>query len=149
VRELQTQVFPEYSSSGAYDCLDNCEWFNDDVMQLFIDCLLRGIPEPDSEASRSMEPPSMLRTGGILNEPQLDLSEVCILDPQNGKTILEAFETSNYVPCLKMTYRHCVKQVRELSVWDCVSSRPHSRSFFNCVMSSQSRLCARSGLSGN
>jgi hypothetical protein len=54
-------------------------------MQLFIDCLLWGIPDPDSEVSRSMEPPSMFHTGDILNGQQLDLSEVCILDPQNGK----------------------------------------------------------------
>jgi hypothetical protein len=57
-----------------------------------------------------MEPPSMLHTGDILNGPKMDLSEVCIFDPQNGKTILVTFETSNHVPCLKMLVKNCKSQ---------------------------------------
>jgi hypothetical protein len=76
-------------------------------MQLFIDCLLWEIPDPDSETTLIMEPPSRIRTGGILNGPDLDLSEVYILDPQNVNTILETFETSNYVPYLKILTKNC------------------------------------------
>ena len=47
-----------------------------------------------------MSPPSQIRDGG--NPLLLDLNEVCILDPQHGKIIQLAFETSDYTACLKM-----------------------------------------------
>ena len=97
VRAIVREVIPDVSS---YVCLDHGEWLDDEVMQLFVDCLLWGFPEPISEATKELAPPSMIRKGG--NGQLLDLSEVCILDPQNAKVILEAFRTSDYKSCLRM-----------------------------------------------
>jgi hypothetical protein len=47
----------------------------------------------------------MIRHGG--GGHLLDLSEVCILDPQNAKVILEAFRTSDYKACLRMLKQNC------------------------------------------
>ena len=92
-------------SLSQYDCLDQGEWLRDDVMHLFVDCLQRGIPEPQSDASQGVSPPSQIRTGG--NALLLDLNEVCILDPQHAKVIQLAFETSDYRACLKMLKGKC------------------------------------------
>ena len=74
-------------------------------MHLFVDCLQRGIPEPQSDASQGVSPPSQIRTGG--NALLLDLNEVCILDPQNATVIQLAFETSDYRACIKMLKQKC------------------------------------------
>ncbi len=91
LRAIVLELIPDASS---YTCLDHGEWLDDEVVQLFVDCLLRGFPEPTSEATRELAAPSMIRQGG--GGQLLDLSEVCILDPQNTKVILEAFRTSDY-----------------------------------------------------
>jgi hypothetical protein len=97
VRAIVREVIPDASS---YVCLDHGEWVDDEVVQLFVDCLLRGFPESISEATKELAPPSMIRKGG--NGQLLDLSEVFILDPQNAKAILEVFRTSDYKECLRM-----------------------------------------------
>ena len=102
VRAIVLEVIPDASS---YTCLDHGEWLDDEVVQLFVDCLLRGFPEPTSEATRQLAAPSMIRHGG--GGHLLDLSEVCILDPQNAKVILEAFRTSDYKACLRMLKQNC------------------------------------------
>lgn len=99
VRDLLREQLPGVSLS-QFDCLDRGEWLHDDILHLFVDCLKRGIPEPQSDAALGVSPPSQIRDGG--NPLLLDLNEVCILDPQHGKIIQLAFETSDYTACLKM-----------------------------------------------
>ncbi len=65
-----------------------------------VDCLLWGFPEPNSDDTKDLTPPSLIRIGG--NRQLLDLSEVYILDPQNAKVIVESFRTSDYNACLRM-----------------------------------------------
>jgi hypothetical protein len=114
VRDLFQQQLAG-TSLGQYDCLDQGQWLDDDIMQLFIDCLERGIPEPQTDATHNVVwtftdtttwcGSSQIRSGG--NGLLLDLSEVCIVDPQNTKNIQLTFETSDYTACLKMLKKNC------------------------------------------
>jgi hypothetical protein len=53
VRDLFQQQLAG-TSLGQYDCLDQGQWLDDDIMQLFIDCLERGIPEPQTDATHNV-----------------------------------------------------------------------------------------------
>jgi hypothetical protein len=86
------------------------------VIAALIDCMKRGIPEPDSTAAITMEPPSALR--GIVtgkHDRCIDLDEVCILDPAMSRKILSAFQTGDYGDVLRVFSKQCkFKTVRRI-----------------------------------
>ena len=86
------------------------------MIAALIDCMKRGIPEPDSTAAITMEPPSALRgidTGK--HDRCIDLDEVCILDPAMSRKILSAFQTGDYGDVLRVFSKQCkFKTVRRI-----------------------------------
>jgi hypothetical protein len=89
---------------SMFACLNPGTWIDDNVISLFIDCLRRGMPEPSSDASREVQPPSMLHTSkGI----QLDFSEVCILDSQHARLILTASQDGDWRKVFRILAGFC------------------------------------------
>jgi hypothetical protein len=113
------QILLEHSSRASlsdFQSLLGTEWLEDSVIAALIDCMKRGIPEPDSTAAITMEPPSALRgidTGK--HDRCIDLDEVCILDPAMSRKILSAFQTGDYGDVLRVFSKQCkFKTVRRI-----------------------------------
>jgi hypothetical protein len=113
------QILLEHSSRASlsdFQSLLGTEWLADSVIAALIDCMKRGIPEPDSTAAITMEPPSALR--GIVtgkHDRCIDLDEVCILDPAMSRKILSAFQTGDYGDVLRVFSKQCkFKTVRRI-----------------------------------
>ena len=92
--------------AGIFEVLDDNEWFNDSVLSTFVDMLQRGMPESSSDGSRIMEPPSTVHTQGKLSWC-IDWGEVCILDPQNVKTIVRVHKSKDFTSTLHMMTKKC------------------------------------------
>ena len=85
------------------------EWLADPVIFTMIDCLKRGMPLPDSETARTMDPPSALRGGHDANKHprSIDLEQVCILDSVVSRKILIALQTGDYADVLRIFKHQC------------------------------------------
>ena len=85
------------------------EWLADPVIFTMIDCLKRGMPLPDSETARTMDPPSALRGGHDANKHprSIDLEQVCILDSVVSRKILIALQTGDYADVLRIFKHEC------------------------------------------
>ena len=105
VREFQVESMPELDIT-PYWCLDNGEWLNDEVIHQCIQLIQQGMPQPTSDGARNCAPPHADRDGG----PSLavDWDEVCILDPQNAKQIMAAYQTRDYSRVLKFMQAKCL-----------------------------------------
>ena len=108
-----------------YWCLDNGEWLNDEVIRQCIQLIQQGMPQPSSDGARQCAAPHADRDGG----PSLavDWDEVCILDPQNAKQIMAAYQTRDYSRVLKFMQAKCLfKSVKRIVLplntsWDSIA----------------------------
>ncbi len=88
------QILSECNSPvvlSDFECLLGTEWLSDSVMAVMIDCLKRGIPQPVSDVTSTLEPPSRLRICILGKSARfIDLDEVCIFDSAMIRRILMA-----------------------------------------------------------